>query len=67
MFFLILGNTVNIFVQHRHLSNDMRKVYILEPFIFSLFSSTNWEAIQVTGREVIKSDLTIVYQIILVI
>lgn len=35
MFFLILGNnTVNIFVQHRHLSNDMRKVYILEPFIF---------------------------------
>lgn len=44
----------------------MRKVYI--PFIFPyLVQQVNWEVTQVTGRKVIKSDLTIAYQTIFVI
>lgn len=50
----------------QHLSDDMRKVYI--PFIFPyLVQQVNWEVTQVTGRKVIKSDLTIAYQTIFVI
>lgn len=45
----------------------LNKAYILRPFIFPcLVQQVNWEAIQVIGREVIKSNLTIAYQTILV-
>lgn len=44
------------------------KVHILQSYIFPyLVQQVNWEAIQVIGRKVIVSNLTIAYQTILVI
>lgn len=48
--------------------STLYKVHILQPYIFPyLVQQVNWEAIQVIGRKVIVSDLTIAYQTILVI